>query len=334
MASLSVHEVRKSFGKAEIVRGVSLEVRDGELVSLVGPSGCGKSTLLHLVAGLEAPSSGSIRIGGVDVTRASPGARNVAMVFQSYALYPHRSVRRNISFPLEVARVGRAERDARVEETAARLGIAALLDRSPRELSGGQRQRVALARALVRRPAIYLFDEPLSNLDAALRADLRAELKRLHAELGATFVYVTHDQAEAMTLSDRVVVLDRGVVRQVGPPREIYDHPADTFVATFLGAPRMNLVPSEVLGLRPGELAGLRPEDAIVADDGALAGSIYVVEPMGADTWVTVDLGAARIVARAPGSFASGPGARVRVAFDAARVVRFDGVNGKRVGGS
>ena len=240
------------------------------------------------------------------------------MVFQSYALYPHKTVYENLAFPLRIARTPRAELDRRVREAAALLGIEALLERKPRALSGGQRQRVALGRALVRRPRAFLFDEPLSNLDAALRAEMRAELKKLHADLGTTFVYVTHDQAEALTLSDRVAVLREGALQQVGPPREIYDRPANVFVARFLGSPPMNVL------REGGALLGVRPEDARLAESGR-PGAIYVVEPLGPETYVTVTLESGdRVVCRAPPQFAGRPGERVAVRFDEARVHRFD----------
>ncbi|MHB8876446.1 MAG: ABC transporter ATP-binding protein, partial [Myxococcaceae bacterium] len=325
---------------------LSLEVADGELVALVGPSGCGKSTLLQLIAGLEAPTSGVVRIGGEVVNERSPGERDVAMVFQSYALYPHLDVRGNLEFPLKVAGLPRAERAKRVAETAARLGLEALLERKPSQLSGGQRQRVALGRALVRRPKVFLFDEPLSNLDAGLRAQTRAEIKKLHEELRATFIYVTHDQTEAMTLSDRVALMREGELQQVGGPRELYGAPRNLFVARFFGSPAINLAAPAVLGL--GELAkgypgrellvGVRPEDLSVsrgaAPEGALGGSVYLVEPLGAESFVTVELTRApgtRLVARAPASFEAGSGEAVWLRLDAARLHLFDAASGERL---
>jgi multiple sugar transport system ATP-binding protein len=339
MATLALDGIRKSFpGGVDVVRGVSFEVADGELVSLVGPSGCGKSTLLNLIAGLESPSAGTIRIGDVVVNDRSPGDRDIAMVFQSYALYPHMTVRENLAFPLDVARVPRAEIARRVEETASRLEIGALLDRKPGQLSGGQRQRVALGRALVRRPKVFLLDEPLSNLDAALRAQMRGELKRLHAALGATFVYVTHDQAEAMTLSDRVVVLSRGEVQQIAPPMEVYTRPANRFVAEFFGSPRINIVAPDVLGLEAREtlLAGVRPEDvrveSVATNDGdGVRGRVDLVEPMGAESWVTVVRGDERVVARAEPARRIHRGDEVSIAVDRSRVLWFDKTSGKRV---
>jgi multiple sugar transport system ATP-binding protein len=338
MARLELDRVTKRFGRdAVALREVSLAVEDGELLAVVGPSGCGKSTLLSIVAGLEAPSAGEVRIDGRTVTALSPRERDVAMVFQSYALYPHMSVRRNLAFPLEVARAGRREIAERVAEVSALLGLDALLERRPGELSGGQRQRVALGRALVRRPKLFLLDEPLSNLDAALRISVRAELKKLHQRLGATFVYVTHDQAEAMTLADRIAVLRDGAVEQVGTPREIYGSPATAFVAGFVGTPPVNLVAPGALGLPPAAaLVALRPEDLAVArapNAGTLEARVWLVEPMGSETWVTVERGEVRLVARCPADFDAPPGAPVWLSFEAGRLHWFDRESGRRLPG-
>src|SRR5438270_1977231 len=327
MASVSLDRVRKAFpGAPDAVHELSLEIADGEFVSLVGPSGCGKSTTLNLIAGLDQPTSGSIRIDGKPVEGLEPGERDIAMVFQSYALYPHKDVRGNLAFPLEVARLERSEIDKRIAETAELLGISKLLSRKPRELSGGQRQRVALGRALVRKPRVYLLDEPLSNLDAGLRAQMRAELRRLHQKLRATFIYVTHDQAEAMTLSDRIAVLRAGELQQTGAPREIYERPANRFVAEFFGTPRINVVPARVLGL-PGEgLVGVRPEHLEVLSSsgpGALEGTVELAELTGAEVWVTLRIADQPLVARAPADFAAPPGARVWVRPMEARLLRF-----------
>jgi multiple sugar transport system ATP-binding protein len=257
------------------------------------------------------------------------------MVFQSYALYPHMTVRKNIAFPLENARVGKEEIDERVHAAARRLEIEHLLDRKPAQLSGGQRQRVALARAIVRRPKAFLFDEPLSNLDASLRTQMRAELKKLHEELRATFVYVTHDQVEAMTLSDRVVVLRAGVVQQVGPPRTVYDRPANVFVASFFGSPPVNLVEPEIVGAprpRDGVLLGIRPENvAVRTDGGGIPAEVYLVEPVGATTFVTVSVGGARLVGHAAAGFSAPAGAHVRLAIDTTGAAWFDVRTGNRV---
>jgi multiple sugar transport system ATP-binding protein len=341
MTTLRFSRVSKAYGRgAPVLRDVDLDVADGAFVTLVGPSGCGKSTMLNLVAGFERPTSGQILLDGEVVNQRSPRDRRVAMVFQSYALYPHLDVRKNIAFPLEVARVPAAEIDARVREIAARLEIERLLDRRPRELSGGQRQRVALGRALVRRTRLCLFDEPLSNLDAALRGHMRAEIKKLHEETGATFVYVTHDQAEAMTMSDQIVVLDAGVIQQVGPPRAIYHEPANTFVAGFIGVPTINLVRPGTLhaqGVVAGRdvIVGVRPEDLEVGagprPEGAVGGRVYVVEPMGAETWVTVEVGGERVVGRAPGDFGARSGEAVWLRCEPERMLLFDVQTSRRV---
>ncbi|MEZ2126646.1 MULTISPECIES: ABC transporter ATP-binding protein [unclassified Sinorhizobium] len=255
MAGLKLNDVRKSFGHHAILHGIDLEVNEGEFVVLVGPSGCGKSTLLRLIAGLESVSSGQILIGDNDVTTASPGERGIAMVFQSYALYPHMTVARNLSFGLENLPMSRAEIDARVLEAARMLAIEPLLERRPKQLSGGQRQRVAIGRAIVRNPKLFLFDEPLSNLDAALRVQTRGEISRLHKRLGATMIYVTHDQIEAMTMADRIVVLNGGRVEQVGTPLELFETPANKFVAGFIGSPQMNFFEGTLAGTGQGNVA-------------------------------------------------------------------------------
>jgi multiple sugar transport system ATP-binding protein len=319
MATVDLDRVSKRFrGGGFGARDVELSIADGEFVCLVGPSGCGKSTTLNLIAGLESPSEGRVLLGGEDVTAKDPGARDVAMVFQSYALYPHLDVRGNLSFPLKVAKRPRAEVDARVAEAAAMLGLEKLLERKPRELSGGQRQRVALGRALVRRPKAFLFDEPLSNLDANLRAEMRAEIKKLHQRLGATFIYVTHDQAEAMTLADRVAVMKDGAVQQVGTPADVYERPASIFVAGFFGAPRINLIP------RDGRIAAVRPEHVELgfgaAPNGALTGTVWMIEPLGADTWVTVETSAGRVTARLAGDARPREGERAWLRYDDRRV--------------
>jgi multiple sugar transport system ATP-binding protein len=329
MAKVALEHVSKIYrGGVAAVHDVSLSVADGEFVSLVGPSGCGKSTTLNLTAGLDEPTHGVVRIDDKSVNGRSPRERDVAMVFQSYALYPHLDVRKNLAFPLETAKMPRAQVASRVAETAALLGLTDLLARKPAELSGGQRQRVALGRALVRRPKAFLFDEPLSNLDAGLRTQLRAELKKLHERLGGTFIYVTHDQAEAMTLSDRVVVMHEGKVQQVGAPRELYKLPRTMFVAQFFGAPRINLVRPELLGLSPPRSSltlGVRAENlALFADEGraqGVPGRVYLVEPMGAEAWVTVEVvtvevAGQQLVARVPCDFDRPTGTRVWLRAD------------------
>lgn len=337
MATLTLTHVSKAYRKdIYAVRDVSLEVADGEFVSLVGPSGCGKSTTLNLIAGLETPTHGTIAIDGTVVNARSPKERDIAMVFQSYALYPHLNVRRNLAFPLEVAGLSRAQIDARVHETAELLGLTELLSRRPAELSGGQRQRVALGRALVRRPKLFLFDEPLSNLDAALRTQMRAELKKLHEQLRATFVYVTHDQTEAMTLSERVVVMRGGEVQQVDSPHALYHRPQNRFVAEFFGAPRINIVSPARLGIhatRPDVVVGVRPEHLTLHTEGArgIAASVYLVEPVGAETWVTVELDGERLTVRVPGDFRASSGTRVGLELTEGALHFFDAQTGARV---
>ena len=341
MAEVSFERVTKTYrrGAQPVLAGVDLRIESGELITLVGPSGCGKSTLLNLIAGFERPTSGIVRIDGAVVNDLSPKDRGAAMVFQSYALYPHLTVRENIAFPLDVAGVDRAAIEERVAETAARLGLTTLLDRRPKELSGGQRQRVALGRALVRRSRLCLFDEPLSNLDAALREQMRAEIKKLHEEIGATFVYVTHDQTEAMTLSDRIVVLSGGRIQQVAPPREIYTRPANAFVAGFIGSPRINLVPPEVLGIEPradrAVVAGVRPHDLAVGTgprpDRAVAGRVYLVEPTGSETWVTLQVGGTRLVGRAAADVAPRTGELAWATWEPEVMLMFDEKSGERV---
>jgi len=288
MSGLSFRAVTKSYGegnKTQVVRGLDLDVQDGEFMVLVGPSGCGKSTSLRMLAGLEEVSTGQIFIGAREVTRLPPAERGVAMVFQSYALYPHMTVAENMGFALKMAGRPRAEIEGAVLKAARSLQLEALLARKPRELSGGQRQRVAIGRAIVRQPQVFLFDEPLSNLDAALRHETRLELARLHEELGATIIYVTHDQVEAMTLGDRIAVFNEGRIEQVGPPMEVYEKPVNRFVAGFLGSPRINFLPAALLGvpLPPGaESVGLRPEHLRLAPPGAgLAGEIALIEHLG-----------------------------------------------------
>jgi multiple sugar transport system ATP-binding protein len=286
MGALTLTKVSKSFGSTDVIKGVDLEVAEGEFCVFVGPSGCGKSTLLRIIAGLEDATDGSITIDGRDVTALPPARREIAMVFQSYALYPHLSVRDNMGLALKQAGSGRAEIAAATDRAADMLALGPLMDRRPAELSGGQRQRVAIGRAIVRRPKLFLFDEPLSNLDAALRVATRIEIARLHRELGATMVYVTHDQVEAMTLADRIVVLRAGRVEQVGRPMELYNDPANTFVAGFIGSPQMNFLKAGALGLRSDSM-GVRPEHlAIARDGGQIAGRVSHVEKLGGETLV------------------------------------------------
>jgi ABC-type sugar transport system ATPase subunit len=295
MAAIQLQDIHKRFGtgakQAHILRGIDLQIADGEFVVFVGPSGCGKSTLLRLIAGLESTSSGRVLIGGQDLTHAAPSARQVAMVFQSYALYPHMTVRENLGFGMRMRGVPAATISAKLERTVAMLQLQPYLERRPAELSGGQCQRVAIGRAIVQEPGVFLFDEPLSNLDAELRLRMRLEIATLHRELGRTMVYVTHDQVEAMTLAQRIVVLRDGHIEQVGAPMDLYDTPANTFVAGFIGSPAMNLLPADVLdGLltQPSGAAqiGIRPEHLDVDANGPLAMRITQLEQTGASTFV------------------------------------------------
>ncbi|HEY2561855.1 MAG TPA: ABC transporter ATP-binding protein [Caldimonas sp.] len=302
MSFLELHAVEKHFGALKAIKGIDLAVERGEFVVFVGPSGCGKSTLLRMIAGLTEIDAGSLRLDGRDITRLASSKRDLAMVFQSYALYPHMSVADNMSFALRLANVDKAVIREKVTRAAEILNLTQYLQRTPKELSGGQRQRVAIGRAIVRAPKVFLFDEPLSNLDAALRGQTRVEIAKLHRELGATTIYVTHDQVEAMTLADRVVVLRDGAIEQVGSPLELYDHPANQFVAQFIGTPQMNIVDSAALpALRAaagvGEsvdgFIGVRPENVLVraAGGGRLVGRVELVESLGADTLIYANVG-------------------------------------------
>jgi sn-glycerol 3-phosphate transport system ATP-binding protein len=298
MAALSFREVRKKYGELEVIHGVSTEVADGEFVVIVGPSGCGKSTLLRMVAGLEPITAGEIRIGSRVVNDLEPKDRDIAMVFQNYALYPHMSVYDNMSYGLRIKGFSRSEIEQRVQKAAAILELGNFLKRRPRELSGGQRQRVAMGRAIVREPAVFLFDEPLSNLDAKLRVQMRAELQSLHRRLGTTSLYVTHDQVEAMTLAHRMIVMNAGRAEQIGAPLEVYARPATTFVAAFIGSPPMNLIAQERDGRKI--LFGIRPEHLEPCPDSEamLALEVDLIEPLGADTLVYGHTNGTRIAAR------------------------------------
>ncbi|MCM0675537.1 ABC transporter ATP-binding protein [Micromonospora phytophila] len=327
---LRLESLSRSYGPVKALDGVDLEVRAGEMITLVGPSGSGKSTILRLIAGLDRPDHGRVYVDGADVARVPPHRRSVAMVFQDYALFPHLTVRGNLLFGLRVRRVPRAEADRRARAAAERLGIADLLDRHPDQMSGGQRQRVALARALLREPSVYLLDEPLASLDAPLRFATRADLLTLHRELRTTTIHVTHDQQEAMTLGDRVVVLAAGRVRQVGPPQQVYDEPADTFVAGFLGSPPMNLVPGGgVLGGTPDETLGVRPEDLALAPEGPVAVTVEAVEALGSEAvLLTRCADGTRLTVRTGPRPGVGPGDPVRLRAD--RIHRFDTATGLR----
>ncbi len=340
MAAISIRGLVKRFGATEVIPSLDLEIADEEFMVFVGPSGCGKSTLLRIIAGLEASSAGEVLIGGRLVNALPPAQRDVAMVFQDYALYPHMTVRRNMAFGLEMRRVPRAEIEARVLRAATMLHLEPLLDRRPKALSGGQRQRVAMGRAIVRNPQVFLFDEPLSNLDAKLRSLVRAEIKALSQELRTTMVFVTHDQVEAMTMADRLVVLRAGVIQQVGTPEQVYGAPANQFVAGFIGSPSMNFFPVEVadgmavladgsrLSLpfppsRPRAVLGLRPEAMLPAAEG-LRVRVSLVEPLGSDTLAHFRLGAETYVARVPPETRPMVGDTLTLAASPSRMHLFD----------
>ncbi|MCB2002815.1 MAG: sn-glycerol-3-phosphate ABC transporter ATP-binding protein UgpC [Rhodoferax sp.] len=359
MASVSLRQVRKSYDSLAVVHGVDLEVADQEFVVLVGPSGCGKSTLLRMIAGLEDITGGEIAIGERVVNQIDPKDRDVAMVFQDYALYPHLTVFQNIAFSLQYRGVGKAEIARRVAEAAAILDIEPLLQRKPRQLSGGQRQRVAMGRAIVREPEVFLFDEPLSNLDAKLRVQMRTEIKKLRDRVRTTAIYVTHDQIEAMTLADRIVLMNNGRVEQIGTPEDVYETPATLFVAGFVGASAMNLVPGRIeaegqecslvlgpharLALPPGRFAamagrtvtaGLRPEHLQWQEQavgGGLSGAAQVVEPLGSDTLVVFDIAGHEMQARLPPRVVRRPGDAVRVGIAPQSIHLFDPESQRRI---
>ncbi|UUZ63138.1 sn-glycerol-3-phosphate ABC transporter ATP-binding protein UgpC [Polaromonas sp. P1(28)-13] len=336
MAFLQLKSVEKHFGPVSVIRGIDLAIQKGEFVVFVGPSGCGKSTLLRLIAGLETMNGGSLHLDGRDITELPSSKRDLAMVFQSYALYPHMSVYENMSFALKLAKADPAVIDEKVQRAAKILNLTAYLQRTPKDLSGGQRQRVAIGRAIVRAPKVFLFDEPLSNLDAALRGQTRVEIAKLHRDLGATTVYVTHDQVEAMTLADRVVVLRDGRIEQVGTPLELYDRPANQFVAQFIGTPQMNMVAAALVPqlagafsvpVPEGGFVGLRPESVMLlpAGSGQIQGQVDLVEALGAETlvYVTSEQGA-QLVARMKTRTTARAGDNVGVAIDAPTAHLFD----------
>ncbi len=326
MSRITLQGVRKSFGTHDVIHGADLEIADGSFVVFVGPSGCGKTTLLRLIAGLEDVSDGQILIDGANVVKVPAAKRGLSMVFQSYALYPHMSVRGNIGFGLKMARQPREEIKRKVEAAAATLNLTPYLDRKPRELSGGQRQRVAIGRAIVREPKAFLFDEPLSNLDAALRVQMRLEITTLQKQLGTTAIYVTHDQVEAMTMADRIVVLNAGRIEQFGSPLELYERPANLFVAGFIGSPRMNFVTQEAAQPYGAETIGVRPEHLKVARDGeGWPGKIAVAEHLGSDTFLHVDVpGIGRLTARSVGELGLTTGDNIHLLPDPGHIHRFD----------
>jgi multiple sugar transport system ATP-binding protein len=357
MANIELQGLVKRYGKVPAVEGIDLAIADGEFVVFVGPSGCGKSTTLRMIAGLEDITAGVLKIGGEVVNQREPKQRNIAMVFQNYAIYPHLSVGKNIGFGLYTAKLPVAEKSRRILDVAKVLGLVELLDRRPAELSGGQRQRVAIGRAMVRNPVAFLFDEPLSNLDAQLRAQMRIEIKRLHQRLGTTVVYVTHDQVEAMTMADRIVVMRDGRILQVGTPTELYEHPVDIFTARFIGSPSMNLLPARLEAGRvtmagatnapamPRDsqptgneiLVGVRPHDLVIgqdvgADGMTIAGSVNAVEPLGAETLVHVEIGGTEIIATAPGKLIPKVGSTVSATAAVGSLYLFDAANEQALG--
>jgi ABC-type sugar transport system ATPase subunit len=334
MAAITLSGVRKSFGTTDVLHGIDLQIRDGEFAVFVGPSGCGKSTLLRLICGLDEVSAGTIAIDGEIVNDVPPAKRGLAMVFQSYALYPHMSVAGNMGYALRLAGTPRDEIDRRVKAAAAVLRLESLLDRKPRQLSGGQRQRVAIGRAIVREPRLFLFDEPLSNLDAALRVDMRAEIAALKQRLGTTMIYVTHDQVEAMTLADTIVVMHAGRIEQAGSPLELYRRPANAFVARFIGSPRMNMLPGGLLGDAQAAEIGVRPEHVRLAalGSGKLSGTVAMVEHLGSDLFAHVSVTgvAERVIARLDGAEQLKVGDAVGLAFAPEHLHRFD-TDGRRI---
>jgi multiple sugar transport system ATP-binding protein len=353
MAPVEFVNVRKSFGATPIIKGVSIDIADGEFVTLVGPSGCGKSTLLRMLAGLENITAGEIRINGQVVNKMPPKERDIAMVFQNYALYPHMTVAENMGFSLLMSGVPKSGIEAKVRPAAEILGLTKLLDRYPRQLSGGQRQRVAMGRAIVRNPQVFLFDEPLSNLDAKLRVQMRVEIKELHQRLKTTTVYVTHDQIEAMTMADKIVVMHDGIVEQIGAPLELYDRPNNLFVAGFIGSPAMNMIegrlsasdpkvfltpdgtslplarPADASSSRP-LIYGLRPEHVRLDPDGIPA-TVVVTEPTGAETMVIARLGGSEVTLMFHERIHANPGDTLRIAIDPSAIHLFDKETGQRL---
>ena len=350
MATVTLQNVKKSFGPTDVIHGIDMEIEDGEFIVIVGPSGCGKSTLLRMVAGLETVTAGDVLIGGERANDKEPMDRDIAMVFQNYALYPHMSVRQNMGYGLKIAGLPKAEINTKVEEAAKLLQLEPLLDRKPRQLSGGQRQRVAMGRAIVREPAVFLFDEPLSNLDAKLRVQMRLEIRELQAKLGITSLYVTHDQVEAMTMADRMIVMNAGIAEQIGTPLEVYESPRTLFAAQFIGSPAMNVFDAEISdgGVKLGDAVvgpvqgrngpvklGLRPEHLKAASDGPISADIQMSEPLGANTLlhgrmsdggdaITVSLGGVHTIGEA--------GARQSFAVEPEHIHLFDPAPGQRLG--
>jgi multiple sugar transport system ATP-binding protein len=351
MAGLRYESVSKSYGAVRAVHGIDLEVVDGEFLVLLGPSGCGKTTLLRMTAGLEEITGGSVLMDGKRINDLPPKDRNIAMVFQNYALYPHLTVAQNIGYPLKIRGVAPAEIESKVAAVAAQLGLGALLARRPKELSGGQRQRVALGRAIVRKPGVFLMDEPLSNLDAQLRVTMRAEIKKLQRDLGVTMLYVTHDQVEAMSMASRIAIFKDGVLRQIDTPERIFARPVDTFVAGFIGTPPMNFLPGTLAGdgLTLGErdgghrlkiahngrlgpvTVGVRPQHVMFSPEGGLAVRLYVTEPLGDEWHAVVEVGASRLTVKCAADPGLKPGEAATLAFDESEIHLFDPETGMRI---
>jgi multiple sugar transport system ATP-binding protein len=355
MAEVTIRDLRKAYAAMEVLHGVSVDIPDGQFVVLVGPSGCGKSTLLRMIAGLESITAGTIRIGERVVNNLPPSERDIAMVFQNYALYPHKTVASNMGFPLKMQGMAKDQIAAKVDRAADILGLKPYLARYPRELSGGQRQRVAMGRAIVRDPRVFLFDEPLSNLDAKLRVQMRSEIRELHQRLGTTTIYVTHDQIEAMTMADRIVVMRDGHIAQIGAPLELYDKPANAFVAGFIGSPAMNLLPGTVArraggpvievegaelptpdreGMQNGRrvVFGIRPEHLELTDTGGIPAKVVVVEPTGSETHVVLRFGQRDLTAVFRERHAFNPGQEVRLTPQPTLIHIFDEASGDRIG--
>jgi multiple sugar transport system ATP-binding protein len=333
MGKIVLENVTKSFGDTQVIPPLNLTIEDGEFAVFVGPSGCGKSTLLRLIAGLEDCTSGDVLINGDVVTQVSPSKRGLAMVFQTYALYPHMTVRKNIAFPMRMSGMSEAEQEKKIQAAAESLNLTDYLDRKPGQLSGGQRQRVAIGRAIVRDPKAFLFDEPLSNLDAALRVGMRLEISEMHARMGTTMIYVTHDQVEAMTMADKIVVLQAGVIEQVGSPLDLYHKPQNEFVAGFIGSPKMNLIKTDEAAKHNAATIGIRPEHLTVSTtDGAWKGTVGVAEHLGSDTFIHVhDTGLAdMITVRISGDIAVKHGDRIFLTPEADQIHKFD-ANGLRI---
>ena len=351
MANLSLHTLTKAYGKTEVLHGIDLDVADGEFVVFVGPSGCGKSTTLRMIAGLEEVTKGDVVIGNKVVNNLEPKDRNIAMVFQNYAIYPHMSVKKNIAFGLRSSKKSKADKEVRIAEVAGILDMTHLLDRKPAQLSGGQRQRVAIGRAMVRDPAVFLFDEPLSNLDAQLRTQMRLEIKKLHQRVGNTIIFVTHDQVEAMTMADRIVIMKDGHIQQVGTPSEVYHSPANAFVAQFIGAPSMNMLPGLLddngIHLDSGQTVntsyrsatarkinlGVRPDDLILDGTGEplIRGAVSVREPLGPETLLYIDSSGEEIIAKADGRTPPEIGAQVALTAVADNLHVFDAETGAAI---